>query len=75
MNFPILVVIALLAECAVCQLPSLPNLNPLDLFYENVPFASNLPNPTAQHSGPTKIFKKWLVVSPTHITVPKEYIA
>ena len=53
----------LLAKCARCQLPSLPNLNPLDKFYENVPFASNLPNPTAQHSGPTAIFKKWLVVS------------
>ena len=51
-------------ESAFCQLPGLPPLNPLDAFYESVPFASNLPNADQQHSGPTKIFKKWLVVSP-----------
>ena len=65
MKFPLLPIIVLFAELVSGQLPGLPNLNPLDLFYENVPFASNLPNPTAQHSGPTKIFKKWLVVSAT----------
>ena len=70
MNFPLLpiiVLVSLAAERVSCQLPGLPNLNPIDLFYENVPFASNLPHPTSQHSGPTAIFKKWLVVSSAYL--------
>ena len=40
MKIPLLPIIVLFAELVSGQLPGLPNLNPLDLFYKNVPFAS-----------------------------------